>query len=217
MAGSQFLSKNTILDQSSCCTVEKSEPECSSGRFEAANIQFAPGEIITCAIRPQFPGSKKNVSLQFQSCVKTVLEHPASLHEKEVKEGCSVNVDCHTFVTLIRWNYPVRCHPKKKLQAAVFFPKTQLFPRSCCWNEEENEPVCFLESLRLQLSSFHRWKYYFYHQAPIPRFSKQVFLQLQKDHVEMILGHTVPFHEKRHQGSVFCECWQPYLLLPWLG
>ena len=217
MAGRQFLSKNTILDQSSCCTVEKSEPECSSGRFEAANIQFAPGETIACAIRPQFPGSKKNVSLQFQSCVDSPRTPCIIAWEKRSRKSVLWMLTAIPIVTLIRWNYPVRCHPKKKLKAAVFFPKTQLFPQSCCWNEEENEPVCFLESLRLQLSSFHRWKYYFYHQAPIPRFSKQVFLQFQKDHVEMILGHTVPFHEKRDQGSVFCECWQPYLLLPWLG
>ena len=28
--------------------------------------------------------------------------------------------------------------------------------------------------------------------------------------------HSVPFHEKRGQGRVFCECWLPYLSLPWL-
>ena len=29
-------------------------------------------------------------------------------------------------------------------------------------------------------------------------------------------GHTVPLHEKRCQVRVFCVCWLPYLLLPWL-
>ena len=29
-------------------------------------------------------------------------------------------------------------------------------------------------------------------------------------------GQTVPLYEKRCQVRVFCECWLPYLLLPWL-
>ena len=32
-----------------------------------------------------------------------------------------------------------------------------------------------------------------------------------------LLEHTVPFHEKRGQERVFCECRLPYLLLLWQG
>lgn len=45
---------------------------------------------------------------------------------------------------------------------------------------------------------------------------KHVSLPIQSC-VRTYLGHTIPFREKRSQGTVFCECWLPHLLLPWLG
>ena len=43
----------------------------------------------------QFPSSQKHVSLQLQSCVKTLLRHNVTLHPKGVRGKCSVSVDCH--------------------------------------------------------------------------------------------------------------------------
>ena len=46
--------------------------------------------------------------------------------------------------------------------------------------------------------------------------SQQISVQFQSS-VNAILGHNVPFHEKKSQKSLFFECWLPYLLFNWLG
>ena len=58
--------------------------------------------------------------------------------------------------------------------------------------------------------------YCFCHQARVPRFKKSSFSQFQR-FVKTLLGHTVPFNEKRGQWKVFFGYWLPYMLLLWLG
>ena len=120
-------------------------------------------------------------------------------------------------VTLINWNCTLRWLLSKKWQEDCFFSKTQICDQNCCWNEEKNEPVCFsgrFEAANLQHSLVENTRF-----AIRPKFAgshRHVSLQFQSC-VKIITGHYVPFHEKRVQEKVFCECWVSYLLLLWLG
>ena len=73
----------------------------------------------------------------------------------------------------------------------------------------------FLSSLRLQLSSCYRVKIPVFPLTPNLGFTKVCFPARQSC-VKTLLGCIVRFLEKRGQGRVFCECWVPYPLLPWL-
>ena len=67
----------------------QNEPECFSVNFKATTIQVSLGEN-TFDIRPRLPGSQKHISLQSQSCVKTLLGHIVPFYEKT----CQVRVCC---------------------------------------------------------------------------------------------------------------------------
>ena len=81
MASSLFLSEISNTWQS-CCNEEKNEPVCVSGRSEATNLQHSLVENTGFAIRPKFTSLQRHVSLQFQSCVKTIPWHYVPFHEK---------------------------------------------------------------------------------------------------------------------------------------
>ena len=82
----------------------------------------------------------------------------------------------------------------------------------------------FLCSLRLQLSSCYRVKILVFPLTPKSRIHKSMFPCMSEETcfpacqscVKTLLGYIVRFLEKRGQGRVFCECWVPYPLLPWL-
>ena len=93
-----------------------------------------------------------------------------------------------------------------------FYFRKQNHDESCCCNEENNEPMCFTATLRLQLSSFHSGKILLLPSGPLPRFTKTCLAQFQSC-VKTLLGHNVPFHEKGGQKREFCGCWMPYLCL----
>ena len=88
--GSFLFQKTQNYDQSCCLNEIKIETVCFSGKFKAVTLQHSLGEDTSFAIRPQFPGLQKHVSLQFQSCVKTFLGHTVQIHEKR----CQVRVFC---------------------------------------------------------------------------------------------------------------------------
>ena len=116
--------------------------------FEAVTIHPSRGENPFFAIRPQYPGSQKHSSLKFQSCVKTVLGHTASLHEKRVQE----KVFCECWLPMIRWNCTVR---ESDRLAACFWQITQIFDKFFVVIKKRMKPVCFSGSVRLQIFSFH--------------------------------------------------------------
>ena len=60
---------------------KKIEQVCFSGKFEAATIQLLLQKGTSFPISPQIPGSQKHVFVQFQSCIKTLLEHTVQFHE----------------------------------------------------------------------------------------------------------------------------------------
>ena len=79
------------LGQSCCCNEEKNETRCFfffffSGRFQAATIQHSQWENTSFSIRPYLPGSHKQISLHFQSFVKTYLGNNVPFHEKRGQE-----------------------------------------------------------------------------------------------------------------------------------
>ena len=103
----------------------------------------------------------------------------------------------------------------KKCQGTCFFQKTQIRDQNCSCNEEENEPVCFsgkFETAAIHLSEEENTDFTIRLQFQVSK--KSVSLHFQSC-INTHLGHTVPLHGKNNQGRVFCECWLPYLLLPW--
>ena len=101
-------------------------------------------------------------------------------------------------VVAISWNCAVRGLLSREYHADCLIQTTWI-PHKIVVMKSKMNQCAFLAGLRLQLSCFHRWKYCFYHQAPITRFKKHVFFQFQS--CVDCLGHIVPFHEKRGQGK----------------
>ena len=119
-------------------------------------------------------------------------------------------------ITLTRWICSVMWLPSKKWQAAVSFSKLKKVTKVVVlWWEIWTRVLAFLSSLRLQLSSCYRVKILVLPSTPKLGFTKVCFPAYQSC-VKTLLGCIVRFHEKRGQGRVFCECWLPYPLLPWL-
>ena len=95
---------------------------------------------------------------------------------------------------------------QQEVASTCFFQITEKLEQNCCCNEGKNEPVCFYGNFKaenVQLSQVG--KYLFFHLAPVPRFTKICSVHSQSD-VWVLLGHSVPFDEKRWQGIVFCVC-----------
>ena len=125
-----------------------------------------------------------------------------------------MGVDCHTCCWLGEI-LPSDDFPAKSWKHAFYFRKLNIVNKEVVMKRKMKNYV-FLASLRLQLCGLYWGKYFFCHKFPVPRFTKSCFpvvSELCKD----LIGYTVPFHEKTGQRRVFCECWLPYLLLPWLG
>ena len=115
--------------------------------FEAVTIHPSRGENPFFAIRPQYPGSQKHSPLKFQSCVKTVLGHTASLHEKRVQE----KVFCECWLPMIRWN----CTVRDWQASSLFLTDNSDIWQTCCCNKEKNETSVFFwqcEAANIQLS-----------------------------------------------------------------
>ena len=109
---------------------------------------------------------------------------------------------------LIRWNCKLLAKSGKQ---TVSFRNPNTW-QNCC-NGEKNKPGCFPGRCHLQLSSYHRLEYCFYHQAPIPRLTnKNVYQQFQSC-VNTHWRHNIPFYVKRGQGRMFYDCCLPELFL----
>ena len=160
-------------------------------------------------------GSQKHVSLRFQSSVKTLLWNDVPFLEKR-RQG-TVFYGCWLPYLLLLWLGEILLSddfPAKSWKHAFYFRKLNIVNKAVVMKRKMK--YVFLASLRLQLCSLYWEKYFFCHKFPVPRFTKSCFpvvSELCKD----LIGYTVPFYEKTGQRRVFCECWLPYLLLPWLG
>ena len=119
--------------------------------------------------------------------------------------------------TLISWNCTVRWLHNNKWEVACFFKKTLVLDQTWCCNKRKKWiAVLFCQVWGCNYPAFTGDKYWFCHQAPICRFTKTCLPAVSKL-CKTLLEHTVPFHEKRGQERVFCECRLPYLLLLWQG
>ena len=64
--------------------MERKMSQCVfSDKFYAENIHLSLGGNTSFAIRPQFPGSQKQVCLYYQRCAKTLLRHSIPFLEKK--------------------------------------------------------------------------------------------------------------------------------------
>ena len=179
---------------------------------------FTVGKYFIChqATTPRF---KKNFSLQFQSCIKTLLAHNVTLHQKRDKrsrESVLWVLTAIPVVTLIRWNYTVRWLTKKKWQAAWFSQKTQEIDHICGDNEGKNEPACFSGKFKAAIIQLSLGGNTCFATRPqFPGSQKHVFWLFQCG-VKIHPGQIVQVQKKRCQERMLCECELPYLLLPWL-
>ena len=173
-----------------------------SVRFEVATIKLSLGINTGFAIRPQFPGSQKHVSLKFLSCVKTLLKHTVLPWEKRSRESVLWVLTAISVVTLIRWNCTVRWLPRKKWQVACFFfKKAQILDQRWCY-EEKNEPRCFSQYWGYNFPALTGGKYCFCQWAPMPRFRKTWFSAVSELCKNTTRTHcTIPW-EKRSRENV---------------
>ena len=153
-----FFQKNQILEES-CYNEKKNKSVCLSGRFEGSTFQLSQGYYTNLAIRPQFSGSKKHVSLRFHSCLKTVQGHTVHFHEKRCQGVCSVSVYYHTYCYPDQWHSNnVRRVPAVSVKEPVSFRKLRYLTKIVVVMRRKMNPCVFLASLRLQLSTFQRRK-----------------------------------------------------------
>lgn len=176
--------------------------------FKTVNIQLSEGDNTNFAIRLQFPVSQKHVSLKFQNCVKTHLGHTIPFHEKRGQGR--VFCECGLPYQLLRWlgESVVREISSLKQQADCFWKLKYLIKAVALMKGKKNEHCVFLAGLRLHLSRFHRGNTAFTVKSEFPGSQTHGLLQFQSC-VKTNLGHTVPFHEKKGQGRVFCDCCLP--------
>ena len=184
------------MDYSQWIHKESDTTKCPTSllRVQISSINW--GEITSFAIRPQFPDSQKHVSWLFQSCVKTHLGHTVHFHKKRYQESVQWMLLTISVVTLMRWKCTMKWFPSRNWQAACCFQKIQKLDQICC-NEEKNEPVCFsgkLKGVTIQLSQWENTSFSIRSQSPDSQ--KHVSLQFQSC-VKRLLGHRVPFLEKR--------------------
>lgn len=166
----------------------------------------------------QFPGSQKHVSQQFQSYVKTLLGHSVPSYEKRGQGS----VFCESWVPylLLTWlgelvlaeDFPAW---NGKLPVFFFFfLKTQKLHESCGCNKEKiNQCLSIrVEAAIIQLPEVENITFTI--RDKFPGSQKHVYWQFQSS-VKTKLGPTVSSYEKRSQGSAFCKCQLPYVLLLW--
>ena len=105
--------------------------------------------------------------------------------------------------------------PSKKWQAAVSSSKLKKLTKVVVlwWKIWTRVPFCPVWGCNYQAS--YRVKIPVFPLTPNLGFTKVCFPARQSC-VKTLLGCIVRFLEKRGQGRVFCECWVPYPLLPWL-
>ena len=92
---------------------------------------------------------------------------------------------------------------QQEVSSTCLFQITEKLEQNCCCNEGKNEPVCFYGNFKaenVQLSQVE--KYFFFHLAPVPRFTKRCSVHSQS-YVWILLGHSVPFYDKNGR-SVLC-------------
>ena len=174
MASSLFLSEISNTWQS-CCNEEKNEPVCFSGRSEAANLQHSLVENTGFAIRPKFTSLQRHVSLQFQSCVKTIPWHYVPFHEKggQGKLFC----ECWMSYLLLPWlgetvlsdNFPAI-----SFKQAVSFRKHKYMTKIVAMKRKINQDILGA-GMRLQLTSFHRRKICLLTSCPFIQVHKNTF------------------------------------------
>ena len=182
--------------------------------FEAVTIHPSRGENPFFAIRPQYPGSQKHSSLKFQSCVKTVLGHTASLHEKRVQE--KVFCECWVSYLLLLWlgeavisdDFPARSGKQPFLsENSNAWPKQLL-------KLKKNELVCLswrFQAATLQLSQ----GILLLPSGPISQVQKNHVSHQFQSYVNTLRTHCTISWEKRSGDSILWV--ELCLFLPWLA
>ena len=190
-----FFQKTQMIDQSFSCNKEINEAECFSGGFEAGTLRLSPGKYIAFAIRLPLPSSQRQLSLQFLSSVKDTTRTHCTLPWEKVSEPrvlwVLTAIPCGT---LIRWKYTVRWLYARSGKKSVMSRKLKNLTKTVVMKIKMNQCV-FLTGLRLQLSSFPRWKMLLLLQGPNSHVHK-VYLQAVSE-----LCKDTP----RTQGTILSE------------
>ena len=141
------LQKHQKLGQIGCYNEEKHEPVCFPGRSVAATIQVSQGKNTSFAIRPQFPSSQKHVSQQLQSCVKTLLRHSVTFHQK--RSGASVLwvLTAIPVVTLIRWKCTTHGFHGRGVKQLVSFRELKIMTKAVVVMKSKVNQCVFLACL----------------------------------------------------------------------
>ena len=137
-------------------------------------LQQVWGDIYKAffAIRPQFQGSQKQISLQHQSCVKTFLGH----WEKRSGDSVQWVLTAISIVTMISWKDTVRWLPSNLfvLENSNTWPKLSLL-----WKEKWTR-VFLWQVWGSNYPGFTGGMYCLFTQAPIPRFTKSCFPEVSE-------------------------------------
>ena len=107
------------------------------------------------------------------------------------------------YLFLLLWGWTtVRWLPSKKSKASFLFQIIQNPDQSSCCNEEKNEPVCSPGEFKSETKQFSLRKILFYHQAPIPRFTKTCFPAVSELCKDTPMTHCIIPLEKMSGRSV---------------
>ena len=123
-----------------CCHIE--------GRFEAANIHLPKVENTAFTIRAQFPGSQKNVSLNFESFVKTHLGNTVLFHDK-TRQGTVFFETWLPYLLLLWLSEPELSNdfPARSVKQPVSFRKFKDLAKAAVVNKRKMNQWGFLAGL----------------------------------------------------------------------
>lgn len=174
------------------------------------------GKILLCHNVPIPRLTKTCFPTVSELCKDTPGTQCTILWEKRSGERVLWELSTIPVVNLIRWTGTGRRLPSMKWQApcCFFFLKTQKLHESCGCNKEKiNQCLSIrVEAAIIQLPEVENITFTI--RDKFPGSQKHVYWQFQSS-VKTNLGPTVSSYEKRSQGSAFCKCQLPYVLLLW--
>ena len=167
-----FWQKTKIFDK--FVVVIKNETSVFFWQCEAANIHLSQEKITVLSLKHNSQVHKNMFTSGFWLCKDTTRTHSTIPWEKRSRRGVLWVLNAISVVTQIRWNCTLRWLPRMKWQAAIFV-EHKCLPKAVTVMRRKGNQCAFLAGLNLQLSHFHRWKYCFFLQVPISRFTKACF------------------------------------------
>ena len=207
--------ENSNIDQSWCFNKEKKWNSVFSWQVWVCNHPVFTGKKY-CLFHPApNPRLTKTWFLGVSELSKCTLGHSVLFHERRCQGG--VLCECWLPYLLLPWlgetvlsdNFPARSYKQ-----AVSLRKHKYVTKMIVRKRKINQYILGA-GLRLQLTNFHRRKICLLTSCPFIQVHKSTFFLHLQSCVKTFLGHTVPLHVNTCEGSVFCNHWRPYILLPW--